>query len=114
MWGRGIGWPRLKVLQVPDEGVLPNEHLCGYVVYDGYTMMSLEGLCVSIQDVFSLQDGTLRRGEVRTPEWQFKSIQELAIEVFLFKRNFFGLAFPGNHLACIIAGLSIRSLWACQ
>ena len=46
VWGRGIGWPRLKVLQVPDEGVLPNEHLCGYVVYDGYTMMSLEGLCV--------------------------------------------------------------------
>ena len=31
---------------MPDEGVLPNEHLCGYVVYDGYTMMSLEGLCV--------------------------------------------------------------------
>ena len=52
-------------------------------------------------DVFSLQGGTLRRGEVRTPVWQFKPIQELAIEVFLFKRNFFGLALPGNHLASL-------------
>ena len=23
VWGRGIRWPRLKVLQVPGEGVLP-------------------------------------------------------------------------------------------
>ena len=44
VWGRGTGWPRLKVLQVLDEGVLPNERLCGYVVYDRYMMMSLEGL----------------------------------------------------------------------
>ena len=54
-------------------------------------------------DVFPLQGGTLRRGEVRTPARQFKSIRELAIEVLLFKRHFFGLALPGQS-SHIIAG----------
>ena len=54
-------------------------------------------------DVFSLQGGTLHHGEVRTPEWQFKSIQELAIEVFLFKRKFLWISSPGQS-SRIIAG----------
>ena len=62
-------------------------------------MMSLEGLCVYRCVELARWDVTL--WEVRTPLWQFKSIRELAIEVFLFKRNFFGLALPGNRLASL-------------
>ena len=71
LWGRGIGWHRLKILQVPHEGVLPNEHLCGYVVYDRYTTMSLEGFeFTEMQILLIMAAKLLNRGNQNTKSWQ--------------------------------------------
>ena len=53
--------------------------------------------------MFSLQGGTLRHGEVRTPVWQFKSIQELAIEGVLIQETFLWISSP-RQSSRIIAG----------